>query len=1003
MAKRNTPAKAKNGKKPFIIVTSLLLVVMIAATTLTTTTFRSILDTVLGSKRPIMASGSEALYKSDYASKAEAKAAGDKLNVQIAEEGFTLLMNEGNALPLKANERKVSVFGKNSVNLVMSGSGSGKVNDEDAKTIFDGLKDGGIDANPNLRKFYESAESGNGRSDNPATADQSTAAPTLDIGETPVAFYPQTLIPTYKEYGDAAVVVISRIGGESFDLPRSQNVKNGGIEGNHYLQLDQNEYDMLDMVTARFDKVIVVINALTSFQCDWIDEYNNDPVNPRIDALVWIGGPGANGIQALGKLLTGESNFSGRTVDLYSRDFTKDPTWQNFGDNTQVNGGANGSTFMEGANATSDSYVAYEEGVYMGYRYYETRGFEEAKVLGNDSWYKKNVVFPFGYGLSYTQFEQTMKMEGSLDTMDSKLTITATVKNVGDVAGKDVVQLYVTLPYVYGGIEKSHVQLVDFAKTDVLKPGESQDVIFEVTPYQLASYDYNDANKNGFVGYELDAGSYVFTLAKNSHIEGEGVAYAKAAAELKTGFGYETDPVTGNVVGNLYTFTAEDGQANYMDLQYRLEDVYVEAKGEEEVRKGMSRTNFEKTFPKAATAAERIFLDGEKEAIHDFSTNNFAIADVTAMPKTGVDGTITLRDLIGASYQDDKWETLLDRLTADEMLDLVNHGAFQTVANTKIKKNLTNDSDGPVGFVNFMPGLKEHYNGNSSFASEIVIAATWNKDLAYRMGKNVGDIGVWGDKDGNGLPYTGWYAPAVNLHRSPFAGRNYEYYSEDPILSGRMAVNVVNGAKQKGVYTDLKHFALNDQETARGGIATFVTEQALRELYLKPFEMAVKGEDTVAHVATAMADKVATFTGTTGVMSSFNRIGTRWTGGDYRLMTQILRDEWGFEGLVICDYKTDNKVMDSRQMLYAGNDLILASLPDLLWTDCNTSDAKDMQVLRNAVHNILYTVANSNSMNVDITGYALEIWLVALLAVEGVICLLLLVWGVKVFKKKKTA
>ena len=1004
MKKNEKKAAPKSGRKAWIIVTSIVLVLLAVVTFLCATTFRSILGTVLGGKTPIMAPQSENVYQSDYASKEVAKQAGDAVNLEIAKEGFTLLVNENAALPLAENERKVSVFGKNSVDLVLSGSGSGKVNGDDAKTIFDGLADAGITYNPELTKFYQSADSGKGRSDNPATADQSKAAPTLDIGETPLNSYPASLVKSFKEYGDAAIVVLSRIGGESFDLPRTQNLSAGGIAGNHYLQLDENEYALLDMVTARFDKVIVVLNTLTSFQCDFIEQYNNDPANPRIDAVVWIGGPSANGAQAIGRLLTGADNFSGRTVDLYARDFTQDPTWQNFGDNSQVNDNQNGSAFMDGPNATEDSFVAYEEGVYVGYRYYETRGYEESKLDPSADWYAEHVVFPFGYGLSYTSFEQTMTMDGALQDRDSELRFTVTVTNTGKVPGKDVAQLYVTLPYTRGGIEKSHVQLVDFAKTGLLAPGESEELHFTVTPYELASYDYNDANRNGFAGYELDPGVYRFSLAKNSHIEGEGNVYAAAEATLDAGIRYPTDPDTGAEVVNLYTFGEnydgnENGALNFADLSYRLADVYVEADGQELTRKGMSRTDFAGTFPQPPSAQERIFLDGEQAAIHDKSPNNPNVS--SEMPRSGMESAVTLKDLVGKPYDDPAWETLLDRLTPKEMLDLVNQGAFQTISIERIKKNLTNDSDGPVGFVNFMPGLKEHYTGNSSFACEILLASAWNKDLAYQMGKNVGDIGVWGDVGGNGLPYTGWYAPAVNLHRSPFAGRNYEYYSEDPVISGKLAVNVINGAKQKGVYTDLKHFALNDQETARGGIVTYCTEQALRELYLKPFEMAVKGSDEVAHSAAATADALTAFGGTTGVMSSFNRIGTRWTGGDYRLMTRILRGEWQFNGLVISDYKTDNKVMDSRQMLYAGNDLILASLPDLLWTDADFSSAEDMQVLRTAAHNILYTVASSNSMNVDITGYRTETWLTALYIVDAVAVLALAAWGFKVFGKGK--
>lgn len=987
------------GSRIWFCATAVLLVVLLLVNILTLTAFRSIVSTVLGGRTPIMSPEAEEIYWSEYDSKKDSKQAGDRLNVAIAEEGFTLLLNENQALPLSGGEKKVSVFGHNSVDLVLGGSGSGGIGSDSATTIFDGLEAAGITYNPKLKSFYEGGSAGSKRSSNPSTGTGSTSAPTLDIGETPVDSYPKDVIDSFRDYNDAAIVVISRIGGESFDLPRTQNVSAGGIEGKHYLQLDKNEYEMLDMVTARFKKVIVVLNTLTSFQCDFIAEYNNAPADPRIDAVVWIGGPGSTGAEAIGRLLTGELNFSGRTVDLFARDFTQNPTWQNFGDNTQVNNGVNGSAYMSGTAVGSDYFVSYEEGIYVGYRYYETRGYEESKLDSNIDWYGQNVVFPFGYGLSYTTFDQKMTMSGALDGTGSKLTFDVTVTNTGAAAGKDVVELYVTLPYIAGGIEKSRVQLVDFAKTPLLAPGESASVTFTVDPYDLASYDCNDANGNGHIGYELDPGEYTFYIAKNSHVDGDGVVYDRASATLMGGIRYQNDPDTGAAVGNLYTFgdayngVNADGTVDFNDLQYRLSDVYVNnANGDEVVRKGMSRTNFEGTFPTAPTENDRIYLEGEKDAIASMDHNNPVISGA-GMPTTGAAGELTMFDMIGASYSDERWERILDMLTAEEMLELVNNGAFQTTAISKIKKNLTNDSDGPIGFVNFMPGLSDHYDDNTTFACQILIAATWNKDLAYQMGRAVGDNGVWGDEKGNGLPYSGWYAPAVNLHRSPFGGRNFEYYSEDPILSGKLAVNVINGAAQKGVYTDLKHFALNDQETARGGVATFCTEQSLRELYLKPFELAVKGKDSAVFSAAAQEDGVSRYVGTRGVMSSFNRIGTRWTGGDYRLMTSLLREEWGFEGLVISDYKTDNSVMDSRQMLYAGNDLILASLSNLLWTDCDLSNAEDVQILRNASHNILYTVANSNSMNVDIVGYQMEGWVVWLIIIDFFAVLILGIWG----------
>lgn len=985
------------------IVSVILAAVLVTLTILENGLLYSIFGTVLGGPMPIKDDSVEAVYKSEYKTKEESKEAGDNLNVEIAEEGFVLLLNEDNALPIAtpvsdkniADKPKVSVFGKNSVNLVLGGTGSGGIDGVKAKTLYDGLEKGGFEFNPVLKKFYESGASGSGRSDSPDLGTGLDKAPTLDIGETPVSSYNAQVRGSFKDYDDAAIVVISRLGGESWDLPRSQNTKNGGIESNHYLQLDQNEYDMLDMVTAKFKKVIVVLNTLTSFQCDFIAQYNNFENDKRIDAVVWIGGPGATGAEAIGDFLSGKVNPSGRTTDIYAKDFTKDPTWQNFGDNSQVNGGEDASGYLENGSSVSGQFmVAYEEGVYVGYRYYETRAYEEKQKDAESNWYEDNVMFPFGYGLSYAKFKQEIvSVDGSLEGVNGKLTIKIKSTHVDGPAGKDVIQLYVNKPYTYGGIEKSYVDLIDYAKTPVLGGSlKEYTATFVVDAYDLASYDYNDANGNDMFGYELEAGIYTFIASQNSHVDVYKFDSETVELDENIYFEYGTTEATKNYkVQNRYT--TED----FNDIQYRLSDVYVDTAKGEVIRKGMSRTDFEKTFPTPFTDKEREILTigelSERTVLESKEHNNTKIVKETEMPITGAEGTVTLRDMFGKSYNDTDWEKLLDRLTFNEMLSLVNNGAFQTVAIISIDKNLTNDSDGPIGFMNFMPGKKESYKGNTTFACEILIGATWNKDLAYRMGKIVGENGIWGDVNGNGLPYSGWYAPAVNLHRSPFAGRNFEYYSEDAVLSGRMAVNVINGARTKGVYTDLKHFALNDQETNRGGISTFCTEQALRELYLKPFEIAVKGNDNPAEVASAKADGLTTYQGTNGVMSSFNRIGTKWTGGDYRLMTEILRDEWGFEGLVISDYKTSNSVMDAKQMLYAGNDLILTSMPEYMWDNASASSAEDVTILRQAAHNILYTVANSNSVNVKVIGYRMEWWRSLTIALDVIIPVGLAVWG----------
>ena len=1010
----------KSNKKGLIgtivwaVVTVILAIVLTVVTVLEYGLLEPIFTTVLGGPMPIQGDNALDIYKSDYSSKAEGVEAGNELNVRIAEEGFILLLNENNALPIDTSTKKakVSVFGHNSVDLVLGGSGSGGLSGVKAATIYEGLEEGNFEYNPVLRDFYESGAAGDKRSSNPALADSSAAAPTLDIGETPVSNYTSEVKSSFKDYNDAAIVVISRIGGESFDVPRSQNVQNGGIEGNHYLQLDKNEYDMLDMVTSRFDKVIVVLNTLTSFQCDFIEQYNNTD-EKRIDAVLWIGGPGATGIKAIGSILNGTVNPSGRTVDIYSKNFASDPTWVNFGDGSQtltdadVDHAENTAFLQSGSVIPGYNMVSYEEGVYVGYRYYETRGYEES-LSGNDGWYLRNVVFPFGYGLSYTEFSQSMTVSGSLEA-DDKVLVEVTVKNIGDVAGKEVVQLYVNKPYTYGGIEKPYVVLIDFAKTKLLEPGGTDVISFTVDPYDLASYDYNDANGNSFKGYELESGDYKFIIAKNSHVEGANNTFESQVVNLAENRLWEYDPDNYDEdkakVENLYT------DVGYDSLDYKLSDVTADG----HKRKGMSRTDFEGTFPTAPTKDEREVnlepmsgWDGktfnELEKIQNREHNNPEVALIDEMPLTGQQVNYTLRDLVDletgeVDYDNEKWEELLNSITFEEMCELVNNGAFQTVAIESIGKNLTNDSDGPVGFVNFMPGKDKWYEDNTTFVCQIVIGSTWNKDLAYQMGKIVGDNGLWGAIKGNNIPYSGWYAPAVNLHRSPFGGRNFEYYSEDPVLSGKLAVNVINGAASKGVYTDLKHFALNDQETNRAGVSTFCTEQAFRELYLKPFEIAVKGKDDPAMVETAKSDGITKFKGTKGIMSSFNRVGNTWAGGDYRLMTKILRNEWGFRGLVISDYKTDNSFMDSKQMLYAGNDLILASMTNLMWEDADKTSIQDVYVLRQATKNILYTVANSNSIQIDIVGYKMEWWKTVTIVVDCVVPVVLAVWGFFAIRK----
>lgn len=991
--------------KIWAAVTTLLLAVMLAVNILANGIYRPILQTALGMPKPIMKEGIEPIYQSAYASKANVKKVGDELNVQIAGEGMVLLLNEG-GLPIAtqkstvitpaSDKPKVSVFGKNSVNLVYGGSGSGGGSGEKAVTLAESLEAAGFEVNDALVQFYQTT--GANRPASMSLGEGSTTSPVLPTYELPLSSYTADVKASYREYNDAAFVVISRIGGESFDLPRAQDLSNGGIEGRHYLQLDANEEALLREVTNRFDKVIVLLNTLTPFQCDFIEQFNNTETNKRIDAVLWIGGTGTTGLWALGDILNGNINPSGKTVDVYAKDFTKDPTWQNFGDNSQVNEGKVSGSFLSGnSDSAGNNMVIYDEGIYVGYRYYETRGFVEVENDPASTWYEDNVMFPFGYGQSYTEFTQTMEVTGDLADAESRLDVAVTVTNSGAYDGKSVVELYVTLPYIRNGIEKSHVQLVDFAKTDLLAAnGGTQTVHFTVSPYDLASYDYNDANGNGFKGYELDPGDYTFTIGRDSHIDESG--YQSITRTLEKNIQFPTDPDTEEQYEVVNRYTYSEGDENGTKLldssDYRLDTNRVGGVQ----RYGMSRTNFEATFPRPSTTQDRQLLDDEVDALSSIEHNNTMVESVVDMPLHSQEGDIVLRDLLDeqgkADYNHPDWDRLLNRLTPQEMTDLVNEGAFQTSKIESIGKNLTMDSDGPIGFVNFINASS--YQDNVVFSSEILIGSTWNKDLAYQMGRMIGETGVWGDQNLTYLPYSGWYAPAVNIHRSPFSGRNFEYYSEDPVLSGKLATHVINGCATKGVYCDLKHFAVNDQETNRQALATYLTEQDLREIYLKPFEIAVKGKDTVCQ--TAKEDGLESYIGTRGIMSSFNRIGTKWTGGDYRLLTEILRNEWGFKGLVISDYKTQ-EFMDARQMLYAGNDLILVSQTNLMWTNFDQENAQDVSVVKQAAKNILYTVANSNSMNVEIVGYQMEWWRILLIVLDCLIALGCGLWGWSVIRK----
>lgn len=986
----------KNKKtRIWLIVTAIVLVlgIVVNAVLLSVPIVTNSLSLVFGGERAnIIEDNRTEWYDRQYASKEEVLDAANDFVIEVEKEGIVLLKNENDALPLSGKDAHISVFGKNSVNIVYSGSGSASSNSSTAqRTLYESLEAAGISYNETLKSFYEdSGKSGKGRPENPAMT-SGQRLPGFGTGETPMDSYTSDVVDSYAGYQDAAVVVFSRIGGEGFDLPRAmaESFNGAAVAGasadSHYLELDENEKALLEHVKDNFSKVIVVLNVGTTME---IPELKADE---DIDAILWIGFPGATGIMALGQILTGtdtEGNQispSGHTVDTWAADFTMDPTWYNTG----IYGSEYGNRYLYNGETTDYAFVNYEEGIYVGYRYYETRGYEEAAADPQSVWYENSVVYPFGYGLSYTEFDWDVSFgtdSGSGITADDTLEVSVTVKNTGDYAGKDVVELYYSAPYDYEGpaIEKSHVVLGDFAKTDILAPGEEQTLTLTLDVEDMKSYDYADANENGFSGYELEAGEYRIIIGSDAH-----TAKADAVYTLSEDLQLKTD-------------MNADGEET--EVANAFDDVSAGIFGTNTYASYVSRKDFEGTLrTEYLDDAERTLTDELKEELDESIKRKYTEPDAgkpwevagDAPATVPVNSGLSLRDMLydeagnyvgEVSFDDPRWETLLNEISLDEMKNLVGFGAFRTSevkgVDGVVGKPLTVDSDGPSGFTSFLSESVVY--GTCAYQAECVMGSTWNVQLAEKMGELIGEEGLAGNEKGDGLPYSGWYAPAVNIHRSPFAGRNWEYYSEDGLLSGKFAAGVIKGAGKKGVYCYVKHFAVNDQETDReyNGILVWANEQSMREIYLYPFEIAVKEG------------------GATGMMSSFNRLGMKWAGGSYALLTQVLRDEWGFHGSVITDYSL-NTYTHVDEMIRAGGDLFLTQDVKTFGME---DDATQIAMLRQSTKNILYMVANSSAMSISTDGYLRPVWQIVMICVDIVIVAALALWGmfaVRSVKKKE--
>ena len=854
---------------------------------------------------------------------------------EIMEDGIVLLKNES-LLPLNET-KKLNIFGWESINPAYGGAGSGGINDlYDIVSLNQGLENAGFSINQELVDFYN-----NYGADNPEMSIQKQS---WTLPEPPVDTYSDELIKSAKEYSDVAAVVLSRKAGEGHnDIPmdvRKAAYDNNSDEyddfpeGEHYLQLSQTERDMVDMVCSNFDNVIVVYNGANQFELGFADEY------PQIKSVVWCPGTGNVGFNALGKVFSGEVNPSGKTPDTFIYDMTTAPWWNN-AEKTEYTNLADMA--VEGMNAGTaqvyaPAFTNYVEGIYVGYKYYETAAQEGAID------YDKTVQYPFGYGLSYTEFEQKM---GELEEKDGQISVDVEVTNTGNVAGKDVVEVYYKPPYTNGGIEKASANLIEFAKTDLLQPGESQTVTVTFSIEDMASYDENNAK-----AYVLEKGDYVISINSDSH----------TVLDQKT---YTADK---DVVYKGENKRASDDTA--------ATNVFEDAKGDVTY---LSRADHFANYEEATAAPASAEL-GEPYVSEYHLNSNFDkttyLNDKDVMPTTGADNGLTLADMRDADYDDPRWEKLLDQLTVDEMTNMIAMAGYQTAAMDSVGKVATLDFDGPAAINNNFTGV-----GSIGFPIEVVVASTWNKELAQAWGECMGKIS-------QEMGAEGWYAPGMNTHRTAFGARNYEYFSEDGVLAGNMGAKAVEGARKYGVYSYIKHFALYEGNAKM--VSVWSNEQAIREIYLKPFEISVKQG------------------GANAVMVSWSFLGDKWTGESSNLMNTVLRDEWGFRGMALTDFFRNNGhgFMNADAALANGVDAMLSTFNGEENNVANPEHPTSVLQMRNACKNVMYTVVSSWAYDGEHEETGMENWKKAGIGIDIVIALFMAgmeVLVIRGYKKRKNA
>jgi len=897
----------------------------------------------------------------------ESAAASEAVIEKVGDEGIVLAENDG-LLPL-SDTTKINVFGWAATNPIYGGTGSGSSSNEGNIDILTSLKNAGFEVNQELIDMY------------------TEYSPTRDLGgnvvsvnftnwslpEPPVDRYTDELMNNARAFSDTAVIVLARSGGEGQDLPSdmsavisgtyddvrqekangnesynyyaSSYTNNGGYNdfeaGESYLELSKSERDMIDLVATNFEKVVVVVNANNPMELGFVNDYAS------IRSVLLAPGTGRTGMAGLGKILKGTVNPSGRTIETYVYDQKATPAYNNYGNFTYDNVDDLLEQYTQADPAFQGvlSFVNYVEGIYVGYRFYET-AYAEAQA-GNMAFHYDDVVqYPFGHGLSYTTF--TQQIQNFTENGDA-VSFDVVVTNTGSTAGKDVVEVYFTPPYNNGGIEKSAVNLIDFAKTDTLEPGGSQTIPFTILKENMASYD-SSAVKTVEGGYILEAGDYTISVRADAHAELDSESFT-VSSDVDYSTTARSSDKTAAVnqfqdysAGNVTYLSRADGFANYA----------------------------------AATAApidfsmpdeDRAWLDA-----HSVAHYNPAEHDVPGdeMPTTGAKNGLKLADMVGKSYDDPQWEQLLNQMTVDEMSQLVQVGGFSTVAVKSVEKKATMDSDGTGGLNDWYAGVY-----GTPYPTEVLIAQTWNRDLAAEVGAAIGqeyaDCRIYG-----------WYGPAMNTHRTAFNGRNFEYYSEDGVLAGNIASAEINAAGEKGVYAYIKHFVVNDQEINRCTAQQIhLTEQALREIYMKPFEICVKNYDFDNNPL--------------AVMSSFTLIGPRYTGANSDLLNGVLRSEWGFQGMVLTDWYGSYGYQLTMDSVLNGNDIMLGFGSNARTEIENKDSATMVKALRQASKNIMYTIVHSGNYTIDVDTGGLDRMTTMFIAIDAVVGIAVLGIGAFVF------